>query len=181
MVPRRPVFERNFGALMIDHDDDRPPLCVLTAMMHDADKMIKHIPTRRLSGPLHVVVGHSPRAEDVSVREILRRQIPDGQLGQHDLRARLRDVVQLLVDDVWGRNIDDVVWGRKLEPVFWSPSRKKIFCGHRSALLFQGSAEASGAVLCPQYTPAQVCSMVARAEAGGRRRGPAESPCRSRI
>ena len=43
---------------------------------------------------------HPPRAEDVAVGEELRAQVSDGEPRQHHLGARVRALLELVVDDV---------------------------------------------------------------------------------
>mmetsp|Transcript_42853 Transcript_42853/g.100760 ORF Transcript_42853/g.100760 Transcript_42853/m.100760 type:complete len:285 (-) Transcript_42853:651-1505(-) len=67
-----------------------------------------HAGAARTHHPLHVVVGHAPRAEDVAVCEVLRRQVADREAREHDLAASGDDFVELLVDDVPLR-VDDAL------------------------------------------------------------------------
>merc|ERR1719197_2017508 len=50
--------------------------------------------------PPHAVVRHPAGAEDVTVREPLRRDVADRQLAQHALGARVGNLLELVVQDV---------------------------------------------------------------------------------
>lgn len=54
------------------------------------------------SGLLHsfdILLGHSSGAENVSISEVLRGEISDRKLREDDIRSRLMDLLQLVVDD----------------------------------------------------------------------------------
>lgn len=51
-------------------------------------------------GPLQILLLDSAGTEQVSVGEVLRGHVSDGQLGQHHLGPRLVDLLQLVVQDV---------------------------------------------------------------------------------
>jgi hypothetical protein len=53
-----------------------------------------------LRNTLQVIVGHSTSAEDVSISEVLGRQIADGEFGEHYLSPSVDDLLQLLVDEL---------------------------------------------------------------------------------
>mmetsp|Transcript_53172 Transcript_53172/g.137548 ORF Transcript_53172/g.137548 Transcript_53172/m.137548 type:complete len:485 (-) Transcript_53172:48-1502(-) len=48
----------------------------------------------------HVAVLDAAGAEEAAVRKVLRRQVADGELREHNVRSRLDNLVKFLVDDV---------------------------------------------------------------------------------
>lgn len=59
-----------------------------------------HLGAGGLADAREVVVRNAAGAEDITVGKVLRGQVADWQLAQHDLGARVRNAVELLVDDL---------------------------------------------------------------------------------